>query len=101
MASEFDDVVSCALQEAIEFLGETVLIGSEKVLAIVNAISFDDEFSDSGGLLHNRGITAVISTPSNLPAVGSTILYLGLRYRVLEVRTDAAGTELVCATDSK
>jgi hypothetical protein len=101
MSNEFNELVSAALDEALAFMGEVVIIGSEKVSAIVNQVSFDEEFMDTGGLLHNRGITTVIATPSTLPAVGSTIIYGGFRYRILEVRTDSAGVELVCATDSK
>jgi hypothetical protein len=99
--SEFDDIVANSLLEALDFMGEIVIIGSEKVLAIVNQVSFDEELIDTGGLLHNRGITAVIATPSILPVIGSIILYQGLRYRILDVKTDSAGTELVCSTDSK
>lgn len=98
--SSFDDTVSDALLEALAFIGETLIVNSYKVLAIVNQISFAEELMDTGGLLHNRGITAVISTPDTLPIVGSSLLYQGLRYRVLEVRQDCVSVELVCATDS-
>jgi hypothetical protein len=99
--SEFDEILSTAFDETLNFIGETILHKGVSYKACVNSIEFTEELLE-GGILSKRGITAVIShSPFLSLKVGDKIIYRGKGFRILEIGEDSISYELKCETDSK